>query len=125
MNSTNNAFGELFRSLRLKQGMSLRKFCDRYELDAGNISKIERGVQNPPLGRATLERWAGYLGLTPDTDDWYTFFDLASVTAGRIPGDVLSDDELLKSLPLFFRTVRKERVSEEDLTKLIDLIRRG
>jgi len=46
-------------------------------------------------------------------------------TAGIIPEDILPDEKVLNSLPLFFRTLRSEKPTPEELDKLIDMIRKG
>ncbi len=63
-------------------------------------------------------------GSRKGTDDWLTFFDLAAADLGQIPEDLMKDERLLKSLPLLFRTVRDGEVSEEDLKRLIEAMRK-
>lgn len=120
---TGSVFGEFFKEMRLKTGMSLRQFCIEHGLDAGNISRIERGVAAPPQSREKLEEYAGYLGIEEDSDDWYNFFDYAAAAAGRIPQDVMSDEELVKKLPVVFRTLRGQKLSAEQLRELAESIR--
>lgn len=119
----NNAFGEFFKEMRLRLGMSLRQFCIEHGLDAGNISRIERGISVPPQSREKLEEYAGYLGIEKDSDEWYDFFDYAAAAAGRIPQDVMSDEELVKKLPVVFRTLRGQKLSAEQLRGLAESIR--
>ncbi len=69
-----------------------------------------------------MQDWAKQLGLTPGTDDWHKFHDYAAVDAGRIPGHVMENEELLAKLPAFFRTLSGQKLSREDLEKLLDLI---
>jgi hypothetical protein len=85
---------------------------------------MERGDLPPSEYRLTLEEWATQLGVEKGSDDWYKFFDLAFIDRGKIPDDVLSDDELMNTLPIFFRTLRGEKPSEEDLDKIIQLMRK-
>jgi transcriptional regulator with XRE-family HTH domain len=125
MYSHNNGFGEFFKEMRLKKGLTLRKFCEINGLDPGNISKIERGHTSPPSSIEKLEQYAKCLGIEPYSDDWYYFFDYAAAANGRIPADMMSDEELVKKLPLVFRTIRGERVSEEELDNLINIIRKA
>ena len=56
---------------------------------------------------------------------WETLKDAASIDSGIIPKDLLSDQEVLKALPMFFRTVRSEKPTAEELEKLIERIRKG
>ena len=50
--------------------------------------------------------------------------DLANIDAGIIPADLLSDKKVLDSLPMFFRTIRSEKPTPEELDKLINIIRK-
>jgi len=116
-------FGTFFKSRRLANKLGLREFCQKYGLDPGNISKLERGVFPPPASQKKLEEYASYLGIQQGSDDWYEFFDLAASETGRIPPDLLSDERLVEKLPVFFRTIRGQKVSEEKLDELVNLIR--
>lgn len=117
------AFGELFKKRRLGIGLSLREFCRRNGLDPGNTSKLERGRLAPPADRKKLEAYAGVLDLEEGSDEWREFIDLGLVCAGRIPEEVLSDEELVKRLPMIVRTVSGRRLTEEQLDDLVEKIR--
>jgi len=117
-------FGEYFKEKRIKKGFTLREFCKKYGLDPGNISKLERGLLSPPASREKLEEYATFLGLKKGTDEWLEFFDRAAASRGELPKDFLDDDEVLKALPVIFRTIRGKKVSREMLNELIDKIRR-
>jgi len=118
-------FGNYFKGLRIKRRMTLRQFCEKFGFDAGNISKLERGLLPPPQARGKLEQYAQALGLKKGTTTWYEFFDLAAASRGQIPEELLSDDKLVAKLPVLFRTLRGERVPEEKLNELIETIRKG
>jgi len=120
-----NAFGALLKRLRIKRGFTLREFCNRHGFDPGNYSRLERGVFSPPQDREKLQQYAAALGLSPGDDDWLDFFDTAAASRGEIPQDLLSDEEVVKKLPLLFRTLRAKPVSPENLDELVDRIRRG
>jgi transcriptional regulator with XRE-family HTH domain len=119
------AFGDMFRRLRLEKGLSLREFCRRNGLDPGNISKLERGRLAPPGDRGKIEGLARMLGLAKGADAWREFVDLGLVCAGRIPDEVLSDEEVVKRLPVVLRTVSGARLTEEQLDDLVDKIRKA
>jgi transcriptional regulator with XRE-family HTH domain len=116
-------FGTFFKSSRLANKLGLREFCQKYGLDAGNISKLERGVLPPPSSQKKLEEYAGYLAINEGSDDWYEFFDLAASESGKIPSDLMLDERLVEKLPVFFRTIRGQKVPEEKLDELIKLVR--
>jgi transcriptional regulator with XRE-family HTH domain len=118
-------FGTFFREMRGKAQLSLREFCLDNAFDPGNISRLERGLTPPPESREKLDQYARALKLKKGSDDWYTFYDLAAAERGRIPEDVLKDEELLECLPVLFRTLRGQRVDEEALDDLIERIRKA
>jgi transcriptional regulator with XRE-family HTH domain len=117
-------FGEFVRTKRLETGLSLREFCSRAETDPSNWSKIERDVLPAPANRQFLDSIARLLKLKKGEKDWYAFFDLASLSQQRIPDDVYEDEEVVSALPVFFRTVRGEKPSQEELDKLLALLKR-
>lgn len=117
-------FGQFFKKMRQKTGLTLRQFCLKHDLDPGNISKIERGILPPPTSRQKLETYAKYLNIKPQTEDWYNFFDIAAASFGTIPSDVMNDENLVRKLPLIFRTLRGQNVPPEKLNELAELIRR-
>ena len=117
-------FGALFKRMRERQGLTLRRFCLENGLDPGNLSKMERG-RLPPPGREKLEQYAGYLGLEKGSPEWVEFYDLAFADRGEIPDDILQDEELAGKLPLVFRTLRGEKLSPEELDRLVEKIRRA
>ena len=116
-------FGEYFKQLRLKDGLSLRRFCEANGFDAGNISRLERGVFPPPESQTKLREYAKALRLKPGTDGWIEFFDRAAASRGKIPLDLQKDENLVKHLPVLFRTLRGRKVSPDALDKLVELIR--
>lgn len=120
-----HTFGEFLKEKRMEQGLTLREFCLKHRLDPGNMSKIERGLFPPPQDREKLERWADWLKIKKGTDDWLEFFDLASAESGRIPEELLSDEEVVEKLPLLFRTLRGEKISDKKLDELVKMIKKA
>jgi transcriptional regulator with XRE-family HTH domain len=117
-------FGNFFKKKRIEQGLTLREFCRVNEMDPGNISKIERGLLPPPQTKEILLRYAEALEIREGTDDWLLFCDLAITSAGKIPPDIVSNHEVMNALPLLFRTVRKEKLGEKELERLVESVRR-
>ncbi len=117
-------FGEYLAELRReRKNMSLREFCRAYGFDPGNFSKRERGKLPPPQSRQKLAEYATALDLTEGSDEWTELFDRAAAARGEIPPELLEDEELVAELPVLFRTLRGERVSEENLNRLAKLLR--
>jgi transcriptional regulator with XRE-family HTH domain len=118
-------FGEFFKEKRISLRKTLRQFCAENKLDPGNISRLERGLMPPPQGSNKLEEYARFLEIKKDTDDWYTFFDLARIEAGRIPEALLKNESVAASLPILFRTLRGQKISKKKLKKLVKLIQKS
>lgn len=117
-------FGEFFKERRIEKGYTLREFCRKFGLDAGNISKLERGMLPPPESPEKLEEYARALDLIKGTDDWYQLFDLAAASKGIIPQELMDNEELVKSLPIIFRTFRSKRVSKKTVEDLIEKLKK-
>ena len=116
-------FGEFMKERRISKGISLREFCKRIEIDASNWSKVERGLLAPPQDEDKLKKIARLLDIKIGSPLWKEMKDKANIDAGIIPEDILSDEKVLNSLPIFFRTIRSEKPTPEDLDKLIDMIK--
>lgn len=116
-------FGEFIRKKRLDASLSLREFCKQLEIDPSNWSKIERGLLPPPDDREYLNEIAKTVKIEKQSTEWYKLFDLASIARKKIPDDVYSNDDVLSALPVFFRTVRGEKPSEEELENVIKLLK--
>jgi len=120
-----NAFGTLLKRLRAERGIGLREFCLMNGLDPGNHSKMERGYYSPPQKRELLEKLAVALDLSPGSDDWQEFFDVAAAERGQIPEDIMSREEVVDKLPVVFRTLRGQQVDADKLDDLAERIRRS
>jgi transcriptional regulator with XRE-family HTH domain len=119
------SFGEFVKRRRLEMGLTLRGFCRQNGLDVGNMSKIERGLLDPPKTRAAQDRLAQALRLQEATEEWREFLELAAISAGRIPESVMNDEELAPKLPLLFRAVNGQPLTEKKLRELAELMRRS
>jgi transcriptional regulator with XRE-family HTH domain len=118
-------FGKFIKELRIEKGLTLREFCKLIGIDASNWSKTERGLLAPPKSDENLKKIAEVLGISVGSDLWIELKDKAEIDSGNIPADIRSDKELIGYLPMFFRTIRSEKPSEEDLDNLIEMIRKG
>ncbi len=118
-------FGAFFKELRIGRKVTLRQFCEAHGYDPGNISKLERGLLPPPESEAKLAEYAKALKIRRGSDTWYEFFDLARASRGKLPPDILSKRDVVARLPLLFRTLRGQKVSEQKLNELIEMIRRA
>ena len=120
--SSVQTFGEFFRQKRISLGFTLRSFCERYNFDPGNISRLERDILSPSIDKEKLAGYAAALKIPRDTEEWTMFFDLAHAAKGRVPEDILSSKKAPRFLPLLFRTARGQRLSKKKLQELVNLI---
>ena len=122
MNKNLEQFGKNLKELRISRNLSLREVCKLVSYDPSNWSKIERGVISPPSEKKTLVSWAKALGLGQDAKE---FVELAQVSQGIIPEDILSRKDAVKFLPAVFRTIRNEKPTKKEIDQLIELIRKA
>jgi len=116
-------FGEYIKSLRISKEITLRDFCRRVNIDASNWSKIERGKISPPKSKTVLNNIAETLGIETSSEEYLTLCDLAAIS--YIPTELLSNKEVVEKLPVFFRTARGEKPTDDELKELINLIKAG
>ena len=117
-------FEELFSAKRKALGKTLREFCRENGFDAGNISKIERGIMTPPQSKEKRLQYASALGIKEGSDDWLEFCDLATISAGKIPAGIVSDKELMAEVPVLFRSIRKEGVEKAKIQELLKALKK-
>jgi transcriptional regulator with XRE-family HTH domain len=117
------SFGEFVKQKRLETKLSLRSFCSAAGFDPSNWSKIERGVLPAPDSLEQLENITKVLKIQERSKDWYKLINLASISKNKIPHYVLNNEEVLDALPIFFRRANGERPSEEELNKIIELLK--
>jgi len=115
-------FGEFFRQKRISLGFTLRSFCERYNYDPGNISRLERNILSPSVDQEKLEGYAAALKISRDSEEWTMFFDLAHAAKGKIPEDILKSPHILSILPAFYRTARGEKLNKKKVKQLIQLL---
>ncbi|MFH1412905.1 MAG: helix-turn-helix transcriptional regulator [bacterium] len=114
-------FGEILKSLRIKNELSIREACKLTEYDPSNWSKIERGLISPPADRKVLAKWGKVLKV--EKDKLNQFIDKAQIAQGIIPDDMVDKKEMLELMPAFFRTVRNRKPTKDEIDSLVKLIR--
>jgi transcriptional regulator with XRE-family HTH domain len=114
------SFASFVRVKRIAAGLTLREFCRQTGFDASNWSKIERSLLTPPQSKNVLETIAAVLKIESGSQDYKELMDLAALAS--VPQDLI-EPEILDQLPVFFRTVRGEKPTEEELNNLITKIR--
>ncbi|MBS1489667.1 MAG: helix-turn-helix domain-containing protein [Bacteroidetes bacterium] len=114
-------FNQFVLEKRLERELSLRQFCKLAALDASNWSKVERGLVRQGQSTEILDRISKVLDL--DQTDRETLKDLAMIDS--IPVGLLPEAKIVASLPIFFRTVRGEKPTEDELKQLFQTIQKA
>jgi len=117
-------FGEFFSEKRKALGKTLREFCRENGFDAPNLSRIERGLQNPPQSKGLRLQYASALGIKEGSDDWLVFCDLATISAGKIPDHIVSDKELMSQVPILFRSIKREGIDKDKIDELLEALKK-
>lgn len=115
-------FHELFKRKRMEIG-TVREFARESGLDLAYVSRLENGVILPPKDGEKLARLADALGIVEGSEEWQEFMDLAAIAKNELPEDLRDDERVAKVLPAFYRAMRDKELGEEDLQKLLELIK--
>ena len=114
-------FGDYLRHLRIKRHLTLREFCRNAGLDSSNWSKVERNLLPPPKSKQILSSIGNALKLREGSEEWHSIIELAII--GHIPTDLLGSQKIVDKLPVFFRTLRGQKPTREELEKLGGLLK--
>jgi len=98
------------------------QYFNALHIDPSNWSKYERGVAKPPVNIKILDEFASYLEIEKGTAEYKEFIDFANIDQGKIPIDILENNRIKEFLPVFFRTARDTRSTEEELMGIIKAI---
>ncbi len=118
------SFREFFSAKRKSLGKTLREFCRENGFDAGNMSRLERGLQTPPQSKEKRRQYASALGIKEGSEEWLEFCDLATISAGKIPDSIVSDKELMAEVPILFRSIKKEGIEKERIQNLLEALKK-
>jgi len=116
-------FGEFVKKLRIERRITLREFCRNAGIDPSNWSKIERGLLPPPKTKEVLEPVRKAINLKQGSEEYTTLKELAVI--GHVPFDLLGNRKIVDKLPVFFRTLRGEKPTREELENLIKILESG
>lgn len=115
-------FTEIMKQRRMELGYTIRKFAVAKGLDAGYLSRLENGLIQPPADRDKVENLARALEFKEGSKEWSDFIDAVAIARAEVPMDLRANENLMKVLPAFYRSVRKEKFDEVDVEELINLI---
>jgi transcriptional regulator with XRE-family HTH domain len=115
-------FGDFVRTRRSELGFTLRDFCQTFGYDPSNWSKVERGKLPPSDDQHILDVWAEQLNIKKGTDNWQLFSDLAFQGRGKIPPDILENELYTDALLHFYKTLREQQPTQEDLDRFVEIV---
>lgn len=115
-------FKSLLKTLRLRAGYGLREFAEMIGDAPSNYAGIEAGDRNPWRDPEKLRRVAVALGLEEGSQEWDSLF-VGARRKGGLPPDVehILDRPLI---PLLLRTVDELQMSDGDLRRLVERLRK-
>jgi len=120
-----SAFGAALKEARAARSLGLREFCRRSGLDPALVSRIERGLAPPPEAAATFNRIARGLRLSLSSTKWRELADLAILSRGKVPKDLLDNEAVAAKLPVLFRALRDLRSDQKLLQELVEILRKA
>lgn len=113
-------FGEYVKQRRESLGKTMRVFASEVEISPAYLCDIENGNRKAP--ERFLEKFAKALGIT-DTDELYSFYDLAGVSKNGQHSDINGYIQALPSARMALRTAKDNNFTDEDWLELIKIIK--
>jgi hypothetical protein len=114
--------GQFLKQKRLALNIAERNFAILIDVKPSWWNAIERGLEPLPLDADLFSKIVDVLGIkSPEELD--QFVDLAAQAIPTKPDGVLTDEELVKYLPVCFRTVNGEKPARDQLLNFAGLLR--
>lgn len=120
----NTTFGEFIMTRRKAKHITLRAFSESLGYDPANYSRMERGLLMPSTNPDKLLALSRELGIPQGSEEFREMVRLASLGRGEIPPAILSDEAVLSTLPILFRTLEGDKVDEEVLDDLFEAMKK-
>jgi transcriptional regulator with XRE-family HTH domain len=126
MKGTENAciiFGQFVKATRLKNSIIARDAALNAGLLPSNFSKLEHGALAPARDPSQQKLLAAAIGIQAETSAAAEFYDLAGKATNSVPvdlADILSEND---ARPLLLRTIGNKRLTEDEIKKLIEIVR--
>ncbi len=116
-------FGDFVKERRVACRITLRCFAEGLGMDPSNYSKIERGMAQPPAPER-LATFARLLKIPHESKEYREMVRLAALGRNEIPPGILSNESVVASLPVLFRTLEGDRVDGDVLDELFETLER-
>lgn len=112
-------FSKFVKAHQLKRKFSLRKLAETSDLDSSQLSKILADLLPPYQDLEKLNRLAVALEIQENSEDYERLIDYAKLDAGKLPDYIIENEEVMNSLPAYFRTIDKKKPTKEQLDKIM------
>jgi transcriptional regulator with XRE-family HTH domain len=117
-----NTFTEFIKQRRLESEQTLRQFSQNAGYDVAYISRLENGLITPPSDLDKLKALAKAYSIRYGSDTWDEFSDLAAASRQSVPDDAFANPVVPRFLPVFYRKMRKDKLTEDDIKQLTSLL---
>lgn len=114
-------FSSLIREKRLSSNKTLREFSRESGYDVGYLSRLENEIILPPEEKENVEKLAKAYSIEENSEEWNNFMDLANISRNQFPENI--DEKVKNFLPAFCRKASKKEITQDDVNKLINLIK--
>lgn len=108
--------GERIRRKRTEHKLGLRETATKVNISPTYLSRIETMDEKTPPAEEVIRKLAALLN-----DD----FDELMQLAGRVPEDVEKVIKADPTMPAFLRTAKEQKLSGDDLMKLLETQKKG
>ncbi len=115
-----NSFALLMHNKMKERKLTLREVSRRSGIDVGNLSRIERGNTYPPKKREVLLKLAEALQM--DSTETESLIEQSKFINGQLVNELQNVREM-NVIPMLLRAIDNEKLREEDVEKLIEMIK--
>ena len=113
-------FHEYLENLRISKELGMRELAHKIGMDVGNYSRLERGITSPPNKDEFYNKVSDNLNL--GEDESLKLRELAELSKGKIPKDIVNEVKQYEYLPVLLRTIANKQLTDEQLKELTERI---
>lgn len=117
-----STFTDFIKERRLGLDLTLRQFSQNAGYDVAYISRLENGLITPPSDIDKLKALAKAYSIQLGSETWIEFSDLAAASRKTVPDDTFANPVVPRFLPVFYRKMRKDKLTEDDIKQLTSLL---
>ena len=121
MENNHMPFGEYVKQRRESLKLTMRDFAEKVQISPAYLCDIEKGNRKPP--ERYLEKFAEVLEIS-GAEELNAFYDRAGVSKNGQHSDINNYIDGLPSARMALRTARDKHYTDEDWSKLVEIIKR-